>query len=535
MFRRGANSIAKKSKGSPFSKTEAGTPAPSAANAGSKQSAFAVHFPVHELQGMLPDHLKSRVVAERAAGLVVSIPVHRIVPQLATGGITLSFGELRKANPEAFTPDCDADEHAVCLPLAQVLPRIDPRFLQRRAQQQKVEVPDDCASPFEAAKTNEASAEPEPPKSQESTIFIRKSAQAKPQPAIPVAPPALKMPDSIPLSPATSRPGSSPIQVPGSREELRKAISQPPAQRAVSTRPTNGKSKAPSTQGAIIFNVSDLSAAWPEALQQQLQDCISADATLALPREAVAPGLKEGRIAFCWKTLRGWITPQPGAQVSAYDQLELELPLKEVSAAFLSKRAPVKAPKVDEDLDETLPDLFCPTEPPARKIQKVPLLDDHAPIPMPRFGSNGASKNAPEIPMVPFTPLQEILKSPSDTATIKRATTPDEAVVRATALNGVAGAIIALPDGLPVASRLPREYNAETVAAVLPQMFARLSEYTNELQLGKIDTIEFTSSNIPWRLFRTRNLVFAAMAHKGKSLPFTELTALVQEMQATTE
>ena len=123
----------------------------------------------------------------------------------------------------------------------------------------------------------------------------------------------------------------------------------------------------------------------------------------------------------------------------------------------------------------------------------------------------------------------------SDTATLKRTSTPDEVVVRAMAVRGVAGAIIALPDGLPVASRLPRELNPEVVAAVLPQMFARLSEYTDELQLGKVDTLEFTSANVPWRLFRTRSLVFAAIAHRGGSLPFAELAALVQEIQATTE
>jgi predicted regulator of Ras-like GTPase activity (Roadblock/LC7/MglB family) len=320
-------------------------------------------------------------------------------------------------------------------------------------------------------------------------------------------------------------------------------MTQPPAQRAVS-RGTSGRSKPAPTQSSLIFNVSDLSTVWPEALQQQLQDSIAADATLAVPRDAVAAGLKEGRIAFYWQTLRTWITPPPGSQVAAFDQLELELPLKDVSAAFLSKRAPAQAQKIDEDLDESLPDLFCPAQPPKLRLQEQAAVEDRPPIPMPRFGSNGTNgsngsrnpaKHVPEMPMVPLTPLHESVRGTSDTATLRRTSTPDEVVARAIALNGVAGAIIALPDGLPVASRLPRDLNPEVVAAVLPQMFARLSEYTDELQLGKVDTLEFTSANVPWRLFRTRNLVFAAIAHKGKSLPFSELTALIQEIQATRE
>lgn len=537
IFRRGTNSTAKHSTGGPFAKAPSSTPSqPSVAGADSKQNAFAVHFPVLELQQMLPDHLKSRVLTNGAAGLVVSIPVRRIVPQLAEGGITLAFGELRKATPEAFTPDGDADEQSVCLPLAKVLPRIDPRFLQRRSNQQKVQVPPDCPSPFESVKSpNPPSPEPETPALEGSTLFVRKAAHPKrrPAPTTSLPPPALKLPDSAPLNPPPLRP-VPPRPAPPAREELRNPIAQPPAQRPVS-QPAQSRAKPGATQNTLIFNVSDLSTTWPDALQQQLQDCIAADATLAVPRDAVAAGLKEGRIAFYWKTLRGWITPPPGSQVAAYDQLELELPLKDVSAAFLSKRAPAQAQKIDEDLDETLPDLFCPAQPPKLKLKEQPAIEDRPPIPMPRFGSNGSGKAVPETPMVPLTPLHESVRGGSDTTTLKRTCTPDEVIARAMDLNGVAGAIIALPDGLPVASRLPGDLNPEMVAAVLPQMFARLSEYTDELQLGKVDTLEFTSANVPWRLFRTRNLVFAAIARKGENLPFSELTALVQEIQATRE
>jgi len=36
------------------------------------------------------------------------------------------------------------------------------------------------------------------------------------------------------------------------------------------------------------------------------------------------------------------------------------------------------------------------------------------------------------------------------------------------ALNGVVGALVALPDGLTVASEIPSDLNADTLAAFLP-------------------------------------------------------------------
>ena len=53
---------------------------------------------------------------------------------------------------------------------------------------------------------------------------------------------------------------------------------------------------------------------------------------------------------------------------------------------------------------------------------------------------------------------------------INRCATPNEVVSRAAALDGVAGALVALPDGLMVASRLASDVNGETLAAFLPQI-----------------------------------------------------------------
>src|SRR4029434_6596944 len=48
--------------------------------------------------------------------------------------------------------------------------------------------------------------------------------------------------------------------------------------------------------------------------------------------------------------------------------------------------------------------------------------------------------------------------------------TPSEMVQKTSELNGVAGSLIAMPDGLLVAGHLPPGLNAETIAAFLPQL-----------------------------------------------------------------
>jgi len=58
----------------------------------------------------------------------------------------------------------------------------------------------------------------------------------------------------------------------------------------------------------------------------------------------------------------------------------------------------------------------------------------------------------------------EVRRSPG-TKFITRYATPNEVVSRAAGLQGVAGSLIALPDGLMVASQLSPDLNGDTLAA----------------------------------------------------------------------
>ncbi len=129
---------------------------------------------------------------------------------------------------------------------------------------------------------------------------------------------------------------------------------------------------------------------------------------------------------------------------------------------------------------------------------------------------NGDQQNSqPKLPETDF-----LTKSP----------TPNEIVSRAAVAEGVAGALIALPDGLLVAGRLPPESSGEALAGFLPQIFTKVSQSTNELRQGELNNLSFTVGGVPWKIFRVRALYFAAFGRAGEPLPTGELARLAHEL-----
>jgi predicted regulator of Ras-like GTPase activity (Roadblock/LC7/MglB family) len=122
-----------------------------------------------------------------------------------------------------------------------------------------------------------------------------------------------------------------------------------------------------------------------------------------------------------------------------------------------------------------------------------------------------------------------------DTDFKKRLATPKEIIERAMAVPGVVGAVIALPDGLKVASQVPPELNADTVAAFLPQIFERVAQSTRELRMGALNNLKFTVGNVPWKIYRINAVYFAAFGRPGERLPTAELTLLAAELDRKTK
>ena len=112
-----------------------------------------------------------------------------------------------------------------------------------------------------------------------------------------------------------------------------------------------------------------------------------------------------------------------------------------------------------------------------------------------------------------------------------RRATPAEIAKRAKALPGVAGVIIALPDGLSVASLAPEGVDADMLAAFVPQILDRASQSVTELRMGELRSLSFTVGNVPWMIFRGSMIYFAAFGREGEALPpSAQLEALATEL-----
>lgn len=483
-----------------------------------------IELPLQPILSNLPLELQPRLKQPDAGTLTITIPLEKILAQLSRGVVKVPFGELRQAAPELFTDEDDRDGVMVPLPLAEILSRLNPAIITRRRVQRQVEVPAEISSPFDQRSqglifsigpTAPESTPAPPPR------------QTAPHAPAPVALPPHRSGITFAPTPPPPSAAPAPLNAPAlnspSHAPQDLSSSQPPAAAA----PVPPAPKPAGDTNPLFVNLTALAEGWPETVRHELVQLNLVDAKVALPAEVVERALKQGRVAFTWKTLRSWIKPAPLPVVSAHDSLVLELPLKIVAPPFLARQKE------------------------ASKLQKKVVVDDEIPnlffgFPKPESASPGAAARAtaprPKSEDTNFYTWDDTTDRPRlqedetkrgpgpGTRFVTKYATPNEVVSRAAALEGVAGALIALPDGLMVANRLPAAVNGDTLAAFLPQIFAKVNQCTKELRMGELNNINFTVGNIPWKIFRVNAIFFAAFGRVGEPLPTAQLAALATEL-----
>jgi predicted regulator of Ras-like GTPase activity (Roadblock/LC7/MglB family) len=271
------------------------------------------------------------------------------------------------------------------------------------------------------------------------------------------------------------------------------------------------------SQPTISAPLGALSESWPEALKQEIELLDLMGAQVALPVHLVEPALKRGRVIFSWRYLRSWIQSAAVA-VSVHDGLELELPLKVLAPLFFTRKNGSAKTQKKAGVSEEIPNLFfgLPQSEPATLPHTPPPVGAFAPLPDTNFFTRVSQ---------PQTTDSEFRRK-GGTDFLSRAATPSEVVFRAMELPAVAGAIIALPDGLMVASQIPADLNGDTLAAFIPQIFARVKQCTHELRMGDMNNLSFTVGNVPWKIFRVNAVYFAAFGRANETLPSPQLAAL---------
>jgi predicted regulator of Ras-like GTPase activity (Roadblock/LC7/MglB family) len=488
-----------------------------------------VELPLQPILSGLPLELQPRLLHPDAGALTISVPLEKILAQLTRGTVQIPFGELRQAAPGLFTAEDDRDRVLVPLPLGEVLTRLNPALITRRRVQKQVEIPAEISSPFDQRNQSLIfSVGPAKPESARAPAPVLPPRRVVPAPA-PVMPPARS---GLTFAPTPPPPTAASLTAPAmssAARALRDLIhSQPSAPPASPAAPTPPPSRPPAESNPLLVSLISLAESWPEAVRQELVQLNLVDARVALPTEVVERALKQGRVAFTWKTLRSWIKPVPLPVVSAHDSSVLELPLKVVAPPFLARQketAQFKKKKVS--VDDEIPNLFFGFPRPESGSATVASAASPAAAKSPDtnyyvWGDTGDTARAEGDMVKPDL-------SPG-TKFVAKYATPNEVVSRTAALDGVAGALIALPDGLMVASRLAPDLNGDTLAAFLPQIFGKVNQCTKELRMGELNNVNFTVGNVPWKIFRVNAIFFAAFGRAGEPLPTAQLAALAAEL-----
>lgn len=285
----------------------------------------------------------------------------------------------------------------------------------------------------------------------------------------------------------------------------------------------------------ITIPVAEVADGWPAPVLAELQELGLADANLALPAGQVDLAMRKGKIAFSWKSVRGWSdNAAAAAAASANDDVEVTLPLKAVAPKFLALRQPKNRQK-KAHVEESIPDLFSggPEGASAVASESAPVAPPPPAPPKPVAARPApvlkVVQPEPEIPE-PVAPEPVVARKSPAPGRISAAN-PNELVAKTAQLAGVTGALLAMNDGLVVASQLPKPLQGETVAAFLPQIFGRLTQFAGELKLGDLSSVMLVMDNCPWIIFRTGKVYFAVVGTPGEALPLPQLTAIVADIK----
>ena len=480
-----------------------------------------IAIPLTPIIAGLPMELRGKIMVVPPPSQAINLPVETVVSQLPFGAVKISFGELRQLAPDFFANSGGAlDSKIINLPLNEILPRLNPALLARRTGP-KVEVAEDVNGPFGgrgagiAFTTQPLKAPPAPP-----------APIPAPEPAAAFAPPPLRMNQPvtppkpvapIPFTPPPIQrvvPPAPPVQPVHPVVPVASPISAAPVPASAPVAP-----RPEPAQPTIFASLWDLAEHWPEELKNEISNTALANVSVPLAGNLVEAGLKRGRVTMSWKQLR--VLAKPSSSPSPNDLLELDLPLKVIAPMFFAAQKNLVGKRVKTTVAAEIPNLFfgfpqAAPEPPPTVEKKS--ADSNFFV----RADLGATSKPEENPFLP-PPVPQ-------TDFTHRHAPPRDVVNRAIALPGVVGALVTLPDGLRVASEVPAEFNADTLAAFIPQMFERMNQSAKELRMGALNNVSFTVGNVPWRIIRVNSVYLAAFGRAGESLPAAQLAALAGEL-----
>lgn len=487
----------------------------------------------------LPDELKKEVLINPGRDVMVKFSQGRILPQLSTGVVKITFRELKNASPAGiFSSNTSLDNEFVYLPLDKVISQALP-LLKRKPTQRAVEISPEIPDIFGEKGKIIA----------EEKVSVR---EERKEPVVVEKKPEAPQPESV----------AEPIKATGIKEE--EVVEPQPVikqQEQIISMPEQSEVVAPQVdiENSISVDIKSLSVGWDENIKKKFEEFKILESKVFIPINELEPQMKRGKVEFSWEKLRQWVVPRPLTEIIERETV-LELPLSVIAPLFLSR---VRKPKVQKKItvDEELPDLFTQSgaeskveaEKPAAVLSLKPSQEKQAteapPSPEP---SKTEEKQVVKTPLVikpdviklkpePKMPQQEMvsaqpsvkpdeLKPAVGKAEIskpkslgelfnkpdKPVWSPNEIVQNTLTLPGVSGVMIVLKDGLPVVAKLPAGIKPEALAGFVPEMFSKLEHYVHDLNFGQINNISITCDDFKLYACKSGNIYLVVVGEKDK-------------------
>ena len=503
---------------------------------GSELVGDTLALPLSAVVAALPADLKLAVRQSFDTQQFVYVPLALIYPQLGRGAVRITFGDLRRISPEGVFGEMPGRDVAIVeLPLGEILARLNPANLPRRNQHQ-VSVPNEITSPFEGRGDGLNIYKPTMP----NTAFVRKVNST----AVPEFPARGNMtsvpPQNLRMQPAPPEKGiegvmrNSAVPPSSSPDETSTVSSIEPAELA-----DDGRGPV------LAVSLAELATSWPEGVRNEIDEMKWKDVVVNLPLAFAEDGLRKGKMVSSWRQLRAWADATSSLPVSPHDSVLLELSLQAIAPLFLARLQASHKPKKLQ-INQEIPDLFTNSPTPSTTfLSKMPSVAGAPSAPPPQTApvapvlplAKPAEPAAPVRPMFNYAEARGKARQSnteqfirSGTEFLRRYATPNEIIAKAGGVEAVEGALITLPDGLLVASRLPDKVSGDTLAAFVPQVFGRLGQSIREFRMGELTELQFNVGNVPWVIFKVGTIFFAIFGRAGATLPLEELKSIAAEL-----
>lgn len=469
----------------------------------------------------LPPDLRAIINQLPDPSVTIMLPVNTILKQLPTGAVRMSLASLLRQAPQGtFKKVPVEDKQMVDVPLAEVFKCVDATRLGRRSDQRRYDVPEDAAGLFGRngagrSVTGAAAAAAESRRGE----IAQPAAPAPQSGLVPKPQKVMRMPEIAPAAPSPANGNGN-----GNGHAAHPAPSVTPKPQAPSSSGLNGE---------LVISFVELASGWPEGIRSELS-LVPGDTKLVIPAPSVSAGLQKGKVVFPWSQVRMWLRPALSGATAIPEDFELIFPLRIMAPAFVAATGATKRREAAE-IDHSLPDFFGPAAgqkatPEPLTAEVAPVAESAAPV-APPAADHVPSASEPVPGPLKFTVVREepialveailpaapLVATPAPPEEV--ASSPAEIVVRACGLPGVAGAVVALEEGLVIAQSLPPGFSADTFAAFMPQIFGRLEKYTAEMQLGAASEITIQSEHGPCHIARRGKLYFGTLGRAGERLP----------------